>query len=79
MEHRNKRAIKTGEEFQMILTDRGFNSGKHYFEMTVHIFIIKLETVPDEMSIVVGVSLKRSDFYINLSDFRGFWGYILSS
>ena len=63
----------------MVLTDRGFNSGKNYVEITVIIDKIQLETVPDEMSIVFGATLKRNDFYINLSDFRSFWGYILSA
>jgi hypothetical protein len=45
--------------------------GKNYCEIT-------LDTEPYERSVIVGVSLKRTDFNLNPNDMRGYWGFVLS-
>ena len=65
----------------MVLADRGYSFGKHYIEISVnksYVIKNKLETEPDERTILFGVCLTKNDFYFNYSDFKNFWGYIPS-
>ena len=59
----------SGDDLQLALIDKGYSRDTSYTE-----FI--LETEPDERGILVGISLKRNDFY--LDSVVDFWGYILS-
>ena len=58
-----------GDDAQIALIDKGFNYGISYIE-----FI--LETEPDERSIVIGISIKRKDYFLN--EMNNFWGFVLS-
>ena len=58
-----------GDDAQIALIDKGYNFGISYTE-----FI--LETEPDERSIVIGVSIKRNDYFLN--EMNNFWGFVLS-
>ena len=58
-----------GDDAQIALIDKGFNYGISYTE-----FI--LETEPDERSIIIGISIKRKDYFLN--EMNNFWGFILS-
>ena len=72
LENNSSTAIKSGsDDLQLVFADCSFKSGKHYVE-----FIF--ETEPAERSILIGVSLSRSDYYFNLGDPRSFWGFIPS-
>lgn len=72
LENNNTVAIKIGtDDHQMVLADKGFKSGRHYFEFTC-------ETEPAERSIIVGICLSRNDFYFSLPDPKGFYGFVLS-
>ena len=35
-----------------------------------------LESEPDEASVLIGIAVERSDYYVD--DYCGFWGYVLS-
>lgn len=63
--------LSGSEDHLVVLCDRGYKSGKHYFEFT-------LETEPCESSTIVGVTHLRSDYYFNINDHKNFWGYIPS-
>ncbi len=72
IENNNSTAIKIGtDDHQMVLVDKGFKTGRHYFEFTC-------ETEPAERSIIIGICLSRNDFYFSLPDPKGFWGFVLS-
>jgi hypothetical protein len=72
LENKNRIATKQGgDEHQIVQTDQGFLMSKHYFEVI-------LLTEPYERSVIIGISLKRSDFNINSNDMKGFYGFILS-
>ena len=58
-----------GDDAQIALIDKGYNYGISFTE-----FI--LETEPDERSIVIGISLKRNDYFLN--EMNNFWGFVLS-
>ena len=58
-----------GDDAQIALIDKGFNYGISYTEFL-------LETEPDERSIVIGVSIKRNDYFLN--EMNNFWGFVLS-
>jgi hypothetical protein len=71
IENNNSCAYKqTGEEHQYALLNKGFNSGRCYFE-----FI--LETEPDEQNIILGVTTGRSDYHYT-TECKNFWGYVPS-
>lgn len=59
------------EENLLVLCDRGYKSGKNYFEFT-------LEAEPCESSVIVGLTHLRSDYYFNINDHKNFWGFIPS-
>jgi hypothetical protein len=72
LDSKNKAALKQGgDEPQFVLADHGYSCGKNYCE-----FI--LETEPYERSVIIGVTLKRSEYSLSSSDIKGFWGYVLS-
>lgn len=72
LESNNTRAHKqTGDEHQYALINKGFSSGRWYFEFL-------LETEPDEQNIIVGVSLARKDYYYT-TDCKNFWGFVPST
>ena len=58
-----------GDDAQIALIDKGFNYGISYTEFL-------LETEPDERSIVIGISIKRKDYFLN--EMNNFWGFVLS-
>jgi hypothetical protein len=70
--NRSKGAMKQGgDELQFVLTEKGYNCGKNYCE-----FI--LDTEPYERSVILGVSLPRTDYVLSTGDMKGFWGFVLS-
>lgn len=72
LESKGEVAFKLGDdEVQLVLSDKFYNFGKKYIE-----FI--LETESYESSIIIGLSLKRSDYNLYLNDPLNFWGFILS-
>lgn len=72
LENNSSTAVKSGsDDLQLVFADCSFKYGKHYVE-----FIF--ETEPAEKSILVGLSLSRSDYYFNIGDPRSFWGFIPS-
>jgi hypothetical protein len=72
LESRNKVAFKLGaDEHQFVMSGQGYSSGKHYCEFL-------LETEPYERSVIIGVSLKRTDFYLNPNESKGFYAFVLS-
>jgi len=72
LENNNSTAMKVGsDDHQIIMCDQGFKTGRHYVEFS---FL----TEPVEKSIVIGVCLSRSDFFINMKDPKGLWGFIPS-
>ncbi len=72
LENKNKMAYKLGgDDHQFALASQGFSSGKHYCEFT-------LETEPYEKSVIIGVTLKRNDFYLNSNEMKGFYSFVLS-
>ena len=72
LECKNKVAFKLGgDEHQFAMTEQGFSFGKHYCE-------IILETEPYERSVIVGVSVRRTEFHLNSVEMKGFYGYVLS-
>lgn len=72
LENQNTSAYKIGsDDLQMVLTDRGFKTGRHYCE-----FIFNTE--PTEKAIIIGICLTRNDFYFSISDPKGFWGFVPS-
>jgi hypothetical protein len=72
LESRNKVANKLGaDEHQFAMSSLGYSSGKHYCEFL-------LETEPYEKSVIIGVSLKRVDFYLNPNDSKGLYAFVLS-
>ncbi len=72
LESNNTIAVKSGsDDLQLVFSDQGYKTGRHYIE-----FIF--ETEPAEKSILVGLSLSRSDYYFSIGDPRGFWGFIPS-
>lgn len=71
LESNNSSAYKlTGDEQQYAFINKGFSSGRWYFEFL-------LETEPDEQSIILGVSLARKDYYFT-TDCKNFWGFVPS-
>jgi hypothetical protein len=60
-----------GDELQFVITEQGFKYGKNYCE-----FI--LDTEPYERSVILGVSLFRTDYIMSSGDMKGFWGFVLS-
>lgn len=72
IESNNTIAIKSGsDDLQLAFTDHSFKTGRHFIEFF-------FETEPAERSILVGLSLSRSDYYFSIGDPRGFWGFIPS-
>jgi hypothetical protein len=72
LQNKNLIASKQGgDEHQIVLTEQGYSISKHYCEFV-------LLTEPYERSVIIGLSLKRSDFNINSNDMKGFYGFILS-
>lgn len=72
LENNCSTAIKSGsDDLQLVFADCSFSSGKHYVE-----FIF--ETEPAERSIIAGLSLERNEYYFNVRDPKGFWGFIPS-
>lgn len=73
LDNQNTSAFKVGsDDLQMVLTDRGFKTGRQYCE-----FIF--DTEPEiEKSIIIGICLTRNDFYFSISDPKGFWGFVPS-
>jgi len=70
--NKSKTARKQGgDEPQFVITEKGFNYGKNYCE-----FI--LDTEPYERSVILGVSLPRTDYIMSSGDMKGFWGFVLS-
>jgi hypothetical protein len=61
---------QTGDEQQYAFINKGFCSGRWYFEFL-------LETEPDEQNIILGVSLARKDFFYS-TDCKNFWGFVPS-
>ena len=67
-----KTAFKTTtDDPQYILGNYGYFSGRHYFE-------ISLSTDPMIRSVVVGLSNKKNENNLLLTDIQKFYGYILS-
>ena len=58
-----------GEDSQIAFVDKPIKSDVHYIEFA-------LESEPDEGSVIIGVAIERSDYYVD--DYYGFWGYVLS-
>ena len=72
LEGKSKTALKQGgDELQFVLTEPGLTCGKNYCEFT-------LDTEPYERSVIIGVSLQRTDFVLSTGDMKGFWGFVLS-
>jgi len=72
LENNNSTAFKQGsDDTQLVFTDHCFKFGKHYIEFL-------FETEPAERSIFLGISINRNDFSLNLSNPKGFWGFIPS-
>lgn len=58
-----------GEDSQIAFVDKPIKNDVHYIEFL-------LESEPDEGSVIIGVAIERSDYYVD--DYYGFWGYVLS-
>ena len=72
LQAKNKIAYKQGgDEHQFAMAEQGYNSGKHYCEFV-------LQTEPYERSVIIGLSTKRTEFHLNSSEMKGFYGFILS-
>lgn len=72
LENKNKIAMKQGsDDHQILFCDKGFSIGKNYVEFV-------LLTEPYEKSVIIGLSLKRPDFYFNPAESKNFWGFVLS-
>jgi hypothetical protein len=73
LENRNRTAVKQGgDEPQMVMTEQGYSCGKNYFE-----FLLETEAI--ERSVIIGLSLKRTEYTnINVNEIKNFFGYILS-
>jgi hypothetical protein len=72
LENRNRIASKQGgDDHQVVMTEQGFSISKHYCEVI-------LLTEPYERSVIIGVSIKRSEFNLNSNEMKGFYGFILS-
>ncbi len=71
LEKNNSSAFKqTGDEHQYAFINKGFTSGRWYFEFL-------LETEPDEQNIILGVSHARTDYYFT-TECKNFWGFVPS-
>ncbi len=71
LEKNNSCAFKqTGDEHQYAFINKGFSSGRWYFEFL-------LETEPDEQNIILGVSFARKDYYFT-TECKNFWGFVPS-
>lgn len=58
-----------GEDSQIAFVDKPIKNDVHYVEFS-------LESEPDEASVIIGVAIERSDYYVD--DYCGFWGFVLS-
>lgn len=70
LEEKNTIALNQSgnEDHLLVLCDKGYKSGSHYFEFT-------LLTEPCMSSLLLGITLNRNDYYFNPNDFKGFWGF----
>lgn len=58
-----------GEDAQIAFVDKQIRTDGLYVEFS-------LESEPDEASVLIGLAVDRSDYYVD--DYCGFWGYVLS-
>lgn len=56
-------------DFETVLANVGFSSGRHYWE-------IRLDTFVEMEDIFIGVARRNIDLYIRAWDTGQFWGWI---